>query len=265
MSARLIGSELRVTHGAAAALDGVSVELGAGELVGLLGPNGSGKSTLLRVLLGAEAPTSGQVSLDARPIADIPAKTRARTLTMVVDGSPSDFALRARDLVGLGRIPFEPRLGGHSRHDERAIDDAMASANVTSLADRAVDTLSAGELQRVHLARAFAQQAQIILLDEPTANLDPQHQLQAMKLLVDFTRAGGAAMIALHDLSLAARTCDRVVVLERGRVRAAGRPSEVLDEALLARVFQVEARVVRGDDGGIDFILPVAALATTSR
>jgi iron complex transport system ATP-binding protein len=180
---------------------------------------------------------------------------------MVVAGAPEDFAIRVRDLVALGRIPFEGRLGGTSQADARAIETAMEMTDTRTLADRTTDTLSAGELQRVHLARTFAQQAPLVLLDEPTANLDPLHQLEAMILLRGFVRRGGAALVALHDLSLAARACDRVVVLQHGRVRANGRPAEVLVPELLAEVFRVRARVIWDDAGGIDSILALEPLA----
>jgi iron complex transport system ATP-binding protein len=257
---RLAGVGISVLHGAARALDGVSLELRAGELVALVGPNGSGKSTLLRVLLGADRPTSGSVTLDGSPLATITPRTRARSLTMVVEGSPTDFAVLVRELVSLGRIPFEGLLGGTSREDESAIEEAMGLTDVLALADRTIDTLSAGELQRAHLARAFAQKAPIVLLDEPTANLDPLHQLEAMALLRAFVRRGGAAIVALHDLSLAARACDRVIVLQQGRVRADGPPVDVLTPELLAEVFRVRARVSRDEGGGIDHILAVEPL-----
>jgi iron complex transport system ATP-binding protein len=263
-SARLVGRDLTVDYGPARALDRATIELAAGELVALIGPNGSGKSTFLRVLLGAQRPSTGEVTLDGLPLAAIPPRTRARTLTMVVHGSPADFAIRVRDLVALGRIPHERRLGGTSADDARAVEEAMAATDTATLAERTIDTLSAGELQRAHLARVFAQRAPVVLLDEPTANLDPRHQLEAMALLRGFVSRGGAAIVALHDLSLAARTCDRIVVLERGRVRADGAPGQVLGETLLADVFGVKARVSRNEAGGIDYVLPLAPLSADS-
>jgi iron complex transport system ATP-binding protein len=260
VSPRLRGERLVVDHGDARALDGVDVAVHAGELVALVGPNGSGKSTLLRVLLGAQRPTAGTVTLDGAPLASIAPRARARVLTMVVDGATTDFALRVRELVALGRIPFEGLLGGTSREDATAIEEAMDMTDVTHLADRTIDTLSAGELQRAHLARAFAQRAPIVLLDEPTANLDACHQLEAMALLRAFVARGGAAIVALHDLSLAARACDRVVVVQRGRVRADGAPADVLAPPLFADVFGVRARVVRDEHGAIDHVLPLEPL-----
>ena len=173
---------------------------------------------------GGTARELGARDLDGAPLASLDARLRARTLTMVVHGTPTDFAISVRELVALGRIPYEGRLGGTTRADARAVEDALASTDTSSLSARTIETLSAGELQRVHLARVFAQGAPVVLLDEPTANLDPRHQLEAIALLRAFVFRGGAALIALHNLSLAARGCDRIVVLEHGCVRADGVP-----------------------------------------
>ncbi len=260
MTARLVGRQLTVAYGARRALDGIDVSLAAGELVALVGPNGVGKSTLLRVLLGAQRADAGTVELDGIALDRIARRVRARTLTMVAHGTAPDFALRVRDLVAMGRIPHEPRFGGPSAADARAVEEAMVATDVASLADRTVDTLSAGERERAHLARVFAQGASVVLLDEPTANLDPLHQLAAMALLRSFTARGGAALVAMHDLGLAARTADRVVVLSCGRVHAAGPPAETITEALLAEVFGVKARVARGESGAIEHVTPLAPI-----
>jgi iron complex transport system ATP-binding protein len=248
---------LVVAHGAMHALDGVDLTLDAGEILGVLGPNGSGKSTLLRVLLGAQRPDAGVVWLHGAALALMPARTRARTLTMVAHTRPPDFALTVRDVVGLGRIPHEGFLGAPRPRDAEIVARALAQTDITALADRSVATLSSGELQRVHLARAFAQEARLLLLDEPTANLDPLHQLTAMRMLRGFAGQGGAAIVVLHDLTLAARTCDRLLVLERGRVRAQGPAGVALSEALLADVFHVRARIDRDGEGRIDHVLAI--------
>jgi len=258
MSAPLLQAEgLRVSHATVHALDGVDMRLDAGEILGVLGPNGSGKSTLLRVLLGAQRPDAGTVRLQGLPLTTLPPRTRARTLTMVAHTRPPDFALTVRDVVGLGRIPHEGLLGTSHPGDAEAIARALAQTDTDGLADRGIATLSSGELQRAHLARAFAQEARVLLLDEPTANLDPLHQLTAMRLLRGFAAKGGAAVVVLHDLTLAARTCDRLLVLEAGRVRAEGPARTALDEALLADVFGVRARIDRDGAGAIDHVLAI--------
>jgi iron complex transport system ATP-binding protein len=257
MSDVLYAEGLVVTHGSLRALDGVSLTLRRGELLAVIGPNGSGKSTLLRVLLGALQPDEGHVRLDGIGLSTLPPRTRARLLTMVAHAPAPDFALTVRDVVGLGRIPHEGFLGARRLPDAQAIARALAQTDTAPFADRAVASLSSGELQRVHLARAFAQEARVLLLDEPTANLDPLHQITAMRLLRGFVDRGGAAVVVLHDLTLAARTCDRVVVLDRGRVRADGPPHAALDEALLASVFQVRAQIGRDAAGRIEHVLAV--------
>jgi iron complex transport system ATP-binding protein len=246
---------IAVRHGSTRVLDGVSFRLGPGELVALVGPNGSGKSTLLRVLVGAQPCEEGVVRLDGVPLDAMSPRTRARRLTMVTHARPPDFALRVREVVALGRIPYESALGRTNGADAEAVRGALAATDTAPLADRTLGTLSSGELQRVHLARAFAQGASLLLLDEPTANLDPRHQLTAMRLLRGFVDRGGAALVVLHDLTLAARHCERVLVLERGRLRADAPPSAALAEELLAEVFCVRSRVDRRAGGEIDHVL----------
>lgn len=259
MSARLVANGVVVRRGAHVALDGVSLHVGPGELVAVVGPNGSGKTTLLTALLGATPLATGSVTLDGRPLGSITPRARARLLTMVAWTAPPDFAVRVHDLVGLGRIPHAGAFGARSREDDAAIAEALSLASCTSLADRAIDTLSAGELARAQLARALAQRTSVMLLDEPTANLDLRHQLETMRVLRDFCARGGAVVTAMHDLTLAARACDRVTVLDRGRVRAAGAPSVALNEAVLARVFGVRPRVTRDRLGHIESILALDA------
>jgi len=248
---------LVVKHGSSRALDGAALTLASGQLLAIVGPNGSGKSTLLRVLVGAQRCDEGTVRLGGVPLARLSARERARTLTIVAHARSPDFALLVRDVVALGRIPHQGLFGATGPGDGAAVERALAATDTASLADRILGTLSSGELQRVHLARAFAQGAAIVLLDEPTANLDPLHQLTAMRLLRDFVDAGGAAAVVLHDLTLAARHCDRVLVLERGRVRADAPPSSALDEAVLAEVFRVRTRIGRDPGGAIDYVLPL--------
>jgi iron complex transport system ATP-binding protein len=263
--AHLVAEGVAVTRGRARVLDGVSLALRGGELVAVVGPNGSGKSTLLRALVGAERLAAGVVRLDGTPIDAIAPRVRARSLTLVAPVATPDFALRARDVVALGRIPHEGLFGGAHPGDAAAIDEALQLTAIAHLAARTLGTLSSGELQRVHLARAFAQGSPLVLLDEPTANLDPHHQLAAMRTLRDFVARGGAALVVLHDLTLAARHCDRVVVLERGRVQADAPPAAALREALLADVFGVHTRIDRDAHGAIDHVLALEPTSTPPR
>lgn len=232
-----------------AVLEGVSFDVRAGELVGVVGANGCGKSTLLHTVLGTHVPQAGEVRLGGAPVLRLSARERARQLTMVLQDTHTGFAMRVWDLVALGRTPYLPRFGGLRPADARAVEQALIATDSERFAGRPVGELSGGERQRVHLARAIAQEPQLLLLDEPTASLDVAHQLEALALVRGFVEAGRSALVALHDLSLATRFCDRVLVLHAGLLHAEGPPARVLDASLVGNVFGVRAEVHRGQDG----------------
>jgi iron complex transport system ATP-binding protein len=263
MTVRLSARGVRVTYGKFVAIDGVDLDVRAGELLCLIGPNGSGKSTLLRALLGAERLASGTVWIDGRPLASLHPRTRARILTLVVLASPVDFQLRVRDLVALGRLPYEAAFEGHSSLDRDAIDSALRNANLFAMQQRTLDSLSTGELQRAHLARAIAQRTSILMLDEPTAYLDLVHQMATLRFVRQFVSRGGAAIIALHDLNLAARYADRLAVLQSGRLMAEGPPRGLLESEVIRSVFQVSVRRLRDDVDGVDHVVAVDLQTTT--
>ncbi|HEY6561491.1 MAG TPA: ABC transporter ATP-binding protein [Polyangiaceae bacterium] len=230
-------------------LEEVSFDVRAGELVGVVGANGCGKSTLLYAVLGTHAPQAGEVRLGGAPLSSLSARERARQLTMVLQDTYTGFAIRVWDLVALGRTPHLPRFGGLRPADARAVERALVATDSERFAERPVNELSGGERQRVHLARALAQEPELLLLDEPTASLDVAHQLEALALVRGFVEDGRSALVALHDLSLATRFCDRVLVLHAGRLYAEGPPSRVLDASLVGTVFGVRAEVYRAKDG----------------
>jgi iron complex transport system ATP-binding protein len=238
-------------------LDDVGVLAPAGAVTGLLGPNGSGKSTLLRVLAGVQqsgraaapapaAPFSPDPSttFDGADLGALPRRERARVLALVEQDAGTDLPLSVLDAVLLGRIPHRSLLAGDSDADRAAAHAAVAAAGATELAEREVGTLSGGERQRVHMARALAQQPRLILLDEPTNHLDIAAQLHAMRVLRDLAADGVTVVAALHDLNLAASTCDHLVLLDRGRVVAAGPVGEVLVPAVLEPVYGVRVDVL---------------------
>lgn len=242
-------------------LDDVGVVAPSGAVTGLLGPNGSGKSTLLRVLAGvqqagratppsdggARGPSSGPdpaTSFDGTDLGALPRRERARLLALVEQDASTDLPLSVLDAVLLGRIPHRSLLAGDSDTDRAAAHTALAAAGAAELADREVGTLSGGERQRVHMARALAQQPRLILLDEPTNHLDIAAQLHAMRVLRDLAADGVTVVAALHDLNLAASTCDHLVLLDQGRVVAAGPVSEVLVPAVLEPVYGVRVDVL---------------------
>ncbi|WP_374576153.1 ABC transporter ATP-binding protein [Phenylobacterium sp.] len=240
---------LRVRFGARTVLDGVSAAFQPGQVAVILGPNGAGKSTLLACLAALRRQDAGIVRLDGQDLRRLAPRDRARRLGFIPQTPEIAWAVETRVLVGLGRTPY---IGarGLSAEDAAAIDRAMISANVTGLANRDVTTLSGGERARVLIARALAGDPAWLLADEPLTGLDPGHQLDACDLFRRLAHEEGRGVIlTLHDLSLAARVADRVLLLVDGRVLAEGAPLEALTPAALDRAYGVEARVSNGPDG----------------
>ncbi|RSS52215.1 ABC transporter ATP-binding protein [Streptomyces sp. WAC07061] len=219
---------------------GVSLDVAPGETVGLLGPNGSGKSSLLRCLAGLRVPDAGTVRYDGACVRDWSARRTARHVAFVGQDAAADSDLTVADVVGLGRTPFRDRWRGPGAHDRAVVAAALERVGLTALAGRSWRALSGGERQRAHIARALAQQPYALLLDEPTNHLDVRHQLELMELL---TGTGRTVLVALHDLSLAARYCDRLLLLHHGRLTASGTPAAVLTRERLAEVFEVDAEL----------------------
>ncbi len=232
-------------------LDGVDCTAPAGSVSGLLGPNGSGKSTLLRVLAGVRPPSTdpdrdgARVRFDDADLLALPRRQRARVLALVEQDATTDLPLSVLDAVLLGRIPHRSLLTGDSATDRELARAALARVGMAGFADREVATLSGGERQRVHLARALAQEPALLLLDEPTNHLDIAAQLDTMRVLRDLADDGVTVLAALHDLNLAAQTCDHVVVLADGRVVAAGDDvHDVLVPDVLDPVYGVRCEVL---------------------
>jgi iron complex transport system ATP-binding protein len=237
----------------------VSFQLRAGELLALSGPNGAGKSTLLRLLLGLHAPRAGRVTLGGTALGELGRRDIARRAALLPQDSPMELPLTVREVVALGRLPHLGRFQPEGPDDLRAVEHALEMTDTAALAGRRVTELSGGERHRVHLARALAQEAPVLLLDEPVAGLDLSHQLQALDLLRATVDEGRGAVVALHDLSLAARRCDRMLLLAAGGLRADAPPAEVLTPDTLARWFGVRAEV-RHDAAGRPVVLPIEAL-----
>ncbi len=227
----------------------VSFAVAPGELVALCGPNGAGKSTLLRLVLGLHAPSAGEVKLGGTPLAALSRRDIARRAALLPQDAPAEIPLTVREAVALGRLPHLARFQPESAADADAVARALAVTDTTALAERPLVELSGGERHRVHLARALAQEAPLLLLDEPIAGLDLAHQLQALDLLRATVDRGRAAVVALHDLSLAGRRCDRVLLLAGGGLRADAPPAYVLTPELIARHFGVRADVRLDADG----------------
>lgn len=226
-----------------AILRDLSLSVNENEVVGLVGPNGVGKTTLLRIILGLLRPHAGRVALCGAEVTALRRREIALRVAFVPQDSRIDFAFTVREVVAMGRNPYLGRFRPEGAHDLDAVQQALEQTETAALAERAADTLSGGEQQRVLVARALAQETPIILLDEPTANLDLAHQLEVMTLVRRLAGGGRCALAAIHDLSLASRYCDRIVVLYDGAIAADGPPTEVLTPANLARFFGVQADI----------------------
>jgi iron complex transport system ATP-binding protein len=249
MSALLTAQNISFAYDSRPVLNGISLAVEAGEFAGLIGANGSGKTTLLRLLLGL-LPASGEVWLCGDPLESLNRREIAKRATMVSQETRIDFAFTAREIVAMGRTPYLGRFTPERAIDREAIAHAMRETGTKELAKRPVTEISGGERQRIHLARALAQETRVILLDEPTANLDLAHQYEALELVREFTQSGGAALAAIHDLSLAARFCDRLLLLSEGKIVAVGSPAEVITESNLAHHFALRARVRYDEETG---------------
>lgn len=224
-------------------LAGVTLAARSGEVLGLLGPNGSGKTTLLRLMSGSLLPQSGQVVLEGRPVSSLRPRALARTLALVPQSASPPEGFTALDVVLMGRHAHIPRFGREGEADLAAAEGAMRRTGVEALAERGAQSLSGGEWQRVLIARALAQEAEFLLLDEPVSNLDIRYQLEILRLLRALSREGHAIVLVMHDINLAARFCDRLAVLCGGALRAEGAPEDVLTPALLQEVYGVAGTV----------------------
>ena len=230
--------------GARFALKDVSLSLERGELLGVLGPNGGGKSTLLRLLSRALRAESGGVLLDGRSLEEYPQKHLARRVAMVPQEISTVFALTVEQMIALGRFPHSRWLGGPSERDRAVVDEALARTDLLHLRDRLTPSLSGGERRRVLLARALAQEADVLLLDEPTAHLDPKHQADFVQLVEKLRRERDLAVIAvLHDVSLAAAWCPRLLLLKAGAPVAQGSTAEVLTDKNFEAAYGIPAHV----------------------
>ena len=256
--ADLAACGVSVTLGGHRILHDASLRLAPGELVALLGPNGAGKTTLLRALLGLVQRSGGRVRIGGDDPARLPASERARRIAYLPQSRPLAWPIRVRDVVALGRFAHGASIGRLRGADAAAVERALLACGVGRLADRPCDTLSGGELARVHVARAMAAEAPFLIADEPTAALDPLHRHRIMGLVRACAGGGGGVLVVLHEAALAARFADRLVWLADGRIVADGPPEETLTPQRLAEVYGVRARVRRIDG---DWLVSVAGEA----
>jgi len=246
-------------------ISAVSLTFSEGEFVGLIGPNGAGKSTLLKLLMGMCEPNEGGVKINGSTLKRYSRKEIAKTISFVPQDVSIHYAFSVREIVAMGRNPHLGAFQLESEQDNHLIQQAMEKADIISMAERRVDQLSGGERQRVFIARALAQEAPILLLDEPTASLDLCHQLELLSLIKDLTEDGYLAIAAIHDLSMASRFCHRLILLNQGLVVADGSPAEVLSKENLYQHFSIDAQVESCSEDKHNNSIRVTALSSVKK
>ncbi len=248
---------LSAAYGERQVLHELTLELPSGQVLAVIGPNGAGKSTLIRVLSGVLPPRSGEILVDGRDVRRMTAQQRARMMAVVPQAVQLPPAFSGGEMVLMGRTPHLNWLGQTSDHDEQIVRQSMERTDTLELAERRVGELSGGEQQRLLLARALAQDAPVLLMDEPTAHLDLQYQVSLLSLIQELARRDQlAVLLVLHDLNLAARYADRIALLVKGELRALGNPKEVLQADLLSQAYHTPLKVLSGVDGEALVVLP---------
>jgi iron complex transport system ATP-binding protein len=252
--------ELSLGYGATPIVDGLTVDITTGAITAIVGPNACGKSTLLRGLARLLRPSGGQVILDGTDIAQLRTKDVARRLGLLPQSSIAPEGITVADLVTRGRFPHQTMLRQFSRHDERAVADAMAATGVTAIAGRPVDELSGGQRQRVWVAMVLAQQTPLILLDEPTTFLDIAHQIELLDLFADLNHEQGRTIVAvLHDLNHACRFADEIIAMKAGSIVAHGDPSGVITASLVEEVYGLRCQIIDDPETGTPLVIPRAS------
>ncbi len=248
---------LHVRLGGAEILSSISTDIPQGQFIGLIGPNGAGKSTLLRAVMGLVA-YQGEIKFNGSSLPAMTPLNRARAIAYLPQTREVNWPMAAADIVALGREPHRPGPSPFSASDRAAVSQAMHRMDVERFSGRIAQTLSGGELARVLIARALAQDCPLLLADEPTAGLDPAHQIGLMKHFRAIARQGKTVIACLHELSLAARWCDRLILLDRGRIAADGLAESVITETQLADVYGISARIETNADGLLVTLLSLA-------
>ncbi|MFP3090135.1 ABC transporter ATP-binding protein [Treponema sp. TIM-1] len=220
-------------------LSGISLGVRPGELLVLAGPNGSGKTTLLKTIGGILSPLAGRVLLDGRDTALMGKREKAGQISLLFQGTSPGWPFTVQELIAQGRFPYRGIFGAEHPGDQKAVAQAITAAGLLGFEDRPVTELSGGEFQRVLIARAMAQEAKLLLLDEPANTLDPKYQLMVMTLLRSITGTGAGALVSLHDLNLARLYADRIILIGNGTIAALGPPPEVLRKEIIGRVFDL--------------------------
>ncbi|MBY8855276.1 ABC transporter ATP-binding protein [Nocardia sp. CA2R105] len=268
VTAQLSAREITLGYGDHIVLDKLSLDVPPGQVTTIIGPNGCGKSTLLRALGRLLTPSAGRILLNDKPIVELRPRDVARTIAMLPQTPIAPDGLTVADLVARGRHPHQSWLRQWSADDRAEVAAALTQTGIAELADRPVEQLSGGQRQRAWISMALAQGTDILLLDEPTTYLDLAHAVEVLDLVDNLSaELGRTVVMVLHDLNLAVRYSDRLVVMAEGRIAASGTPQEVIDVDLLRKVFHLDAQVIEDPVSGRPLIIPVGrrrALAPTS-
>ncbi|MGV2918061.1 ABC transporter ATP-binding protein [Streptomyces alfalfae] len=256
-AARLAAEDVTVGYGGRTVIDGLDVKIPPGVITTIIGPNGCGKSTLLRTLTRLLKPTAGTVVLDGEDIGRLKTRTVAKKLGLLPQAPVAPDGLTVADLVARGRHPHQSWLRQWSSDDADVVEKALAMTGVADLADRPVDSLSGGQRQRVWISMTLAQGTDLLLLDEPTTYLDLAHAIDVLDLVDDLHESGRTVVMVLHDLNLATRYSDNLVVMRDGAILAQGHPRDVITAELLEEAFGLRARVVDDPVGDRPLIVPI--------
>ena len=256
MTAALNVKNMRLQYGEKIIIDDISLDFDKPEIISIIGPNGSGKSTLLKALCRLLAPTKGSVTLNGQDLKELDTNEVAKVISVLPQSAIAPGDMTIRDLVAYGRMPYQGFMSQSTAHDEKAISEALAFAELTQMQHRRLDTLSGGERQRAWIAMTLAQEPQILLLDEPTTYLDIHHQLELMELVVRLHKERNVSVImVLHDLNHAARYSKRLIALKKGQVMADGSVENVFKAEILEDLYNVKAVVTMIETQGVKYPL----------
>jgi iron complex transport system ATP-binding protein len=255
-SSRLAARGIRLAYDRRVVVDDLSIDIPDGSLTVIVGPNACGKSTLLKALARTLKPEAGTVLLDGKSIGSYRSRAVARMLAMLPQSPIAPEAITVRDLVGRGRYPHQGLLRQWSSSDERAVTDSLAATGVADLADRYMSELSGGQRQRAWIAMVLAQEAELLLLDEPTTFLDIAHQYDVLELCSSLHSAGRTLVAVLHDLNQAARYATNLVVMKEGEIVASGHPAGILTAELVQHVFGLASVIIDDPESGTPMVIP---------
>ncbi|MGC8585250.1 MAG: ABC transporter ATP-binding protein [Thermoplasmata archaeon] len=245
------------SYGGEFSLKNINMEINDGKIISVLGPNGSGKTTLLKIISGIINDYSGDVFVDNYNIKNIHRKILSRIISYVPQDLTLGFDFSVKEIVMMGRYPHIPLLSDLNKHDLDIVKNAMEITGIKNLENRSIREISGGEKQRVLIARAIAQESRVIVLDEPTSNLDIKYQLEIMKLLNKMVKNGDKTVImSMHDINLSIRFCDEIFLMNEGKMVSSGKPDEVINDKILSSVYGINAKVLRNGDGRIVYVFP---------